>query len=336
MLMMIRIALLLILLPAVQAAGQTERIRVGKIEYFGTQGVDLAKVKTALPIHEGEQVSLDPDLLAQIKTSIKESTGNDPTDVNPVCCDSQNNWMIYVGLRGENLESFQYNRPPTSAIHFPTQVVLVYREAMDLLRPSIEAHTNEDRSRGYALSEYPPLRAKQLAMREYAVHHAALIRQIASTSADPEQRTVAAQLLGYVNHNQLQILSLVKASRDSDDGVRNNAVRALGVLAESNPVIAKKISAEEFMAMLNSGSWRDRNKGSYLLGVLSVSRRPALLSLLRRRALTSLIEMARWREYGHASSARLILGRIAGLEESKLRQMAVENVQLILNAFTRP
>ncbi|HEU5237883.1 MAG TPA: hypothetical protein VFU37_12165, partial [Pyrinomonadaceae bacterium] len=298
---MIRIALFLLLLAAIRAPAQTQRIQIAEIEYFGTKGVDLVKVKASSPIHEGEQFSLDrlSDVVSQIRSSIRESTGKDSTDVGPVCCDIQNNWMIYIGLHGQNMESFHYNRIATSGIHFPSQVVLLYRETMDLLLPSIEAHATEDRSRGYAISTYPPLRAKQLAMREYATHHADLIRRILKNSSDSEQRTVAAQFLGYANHNNLQILSLVNASFDSDEGVRNNAVRALGVLAESSPEIAKSIPAEKFVSMLNSGIWKDRNKASYLLGVLSRSRNPALLSLLRRRALTSLIEMARWREFGH-------------------------------------
>src|SRR4029450_3236224 len=58
----------------------------------------------------------------------------------------------------------------------------------------------------------------------------------------------------------LTIAPLVKASRDRDDGVRNNVIRALGVLAQSNRKIAGMIPAEEFVAMLNSGTWKDRNK----------------------------------------------------------------------------
>jgi len=113
----------------------------------------------------------------------------------------------------------------------------------------------------------------------------------------------------------------VWASHDVDDGVRNDAIRALGVLAASGPKVAKQISHEGFIEMVSSGSWTDRNKAGFLLKELSARRDPKLLGQLRSRALDSLIEMARWRNRGHADFARILLGRIAGIEESHLQQL---------------
>jgi len=274
-------------------------------------------------------------LMTQIKVAVKTSIGAEPTDVAPICCDIQDRWIIYIGLPGKNSRTLTYNASPQGAIHFPPDVVTLYRETMSVLMESVHAQSREDRTKGYSLSSYPPLRAKQLATRDYAVKHAALIHQVLNNSKDTEQRVVASHLLGYAVHNNLQIRSLVHASRDSDDGVRNNAVRALAVLAESNPVIAREIPAEGFVEMLNSDIWKDRNKGGLLLSVLTIPRDPRLLSLIRDRALDSLLEMAAWREYGHAASSRFILGRIAGIPEGNLSQMAVENVQLILKEIPR-
>ena len=73
--------------------------------------------------------------------------------------------------------------------------------------------------------------------------------------------------------------------------------------------------------MLNSGEWSDRNKASWLLTELTRTRPPRVLSLIRRDALGSLIEMSYWAN-DHAQAARLLLGRIAGIEETKLAEMA--------------
>jgi hypothetical protein len=116
--------------------------------------------------------------------------------------------------------------------------------------------------------------------------------------------------------------------------VRNNAVRALGVLAESNSSIAQQIPAEDFTLLLNSGNWTDRNKGSLLLGALTVRRDRKVLALIRARASDSLLEMARWREYGHAHYSRVLLGRIAGIEEKQLQKMAHDDVNAIIAAFS--
>jgi hypothetical protein len=205
---------------------------------------------------------------------------------------------------------------------------------MDLIFDSIRTGGTEERSMGYALSTYPPLRAKQLAMREYAVGHAPLIRRVLLDAADAEQRTVAAALLGYAKQNRQQITGLVRASRDPDDGVRNNAVRALVVLAESSAITASDIPATPFVSMLNSGTWTDRNKASYLLSNLTKQRDAKLFRLIRQQALDSLIEMARWRNPGHAETARFILGRIAGIPEDELKHLVAEhNVDVIIAAL---
>ena len=49
---------------------------------------------------------------------------------------------------------------------------------------------------------------------------------------------------------------------------------------------------------------------------LSASRDPGLLATLRKGALTSLVEMARWKSTGHALYAFIILGRLAGYSDT--------------------
>ena len=82
------------------------------------------------------------------------------------------------------------------------------------------------------------------------------------------------------------------------------------------------IPPDTFIEMLNSGTWTDRNKSAALLAQLTEQRDSALLAKIRSRALDSLIEMARWRRPGHAYSARVVLGRIGGLPEQRLNDLA--------------
>jgi hypothetical protein len=51
------------------------------------------------------------------------------------------------------------------------------------------------------------------------------------------------------------------------------------------------------------------------------------LAAMRGRALESLVEMARWRS-GHAQTPRVLLGRVAGIEEGRLRRLAGDNAQV--------
>ena len=68
---------------------------------------------------------------------------------------------------------------------------------------------------------------------------------------------------------------------------------------------------------------------------LSATRDPRLLRKIRARALSSLIEMARWRAT-HAQSARWILGRIAGIPEAELAKLvAAPDAEQIITAVER-
>lgn len=155
------------------------------------------------------------------------------------------------------------------------------------------------------------------------------------SARDAEQRQTAAEMLGYADRSREQIRALARASRDVDAGVRNNAMRALGVLAKSNPRAAAMIPPDSFIELLNSGIWTDRNKSAFLLSVLTERRDPQLLERLRAQALSSLVEMARWHNPGHASTARLMLGRIARIDEKRLAKMLERGeIEPIINALS--
>jgi hypothetical protein len=88
--------------------------------------------------------------------------------------------------------------------------------------------------------------------------------------------------------------------------------------------------------MLNSGKSTDRNKGSLLLEQLTAGRDSDLLAKIRSAALDSLIEMASWRRPNHAGFARMVLGRVAGLPEDRLKELAWNGpVDAIIEAARR-
>lgn len=65
-----------------------------------------------------------------------------------------------------------------------------------------------------------------------------------------------------------------------------------------------------------------RNKGASLLVELTADRRPDLLEKIQAAAEDSLLEMAKWRDSSHAYFARMILGRVFGIPEDRLRELA--------------
>jgi len=324
-----------VLLLVAPCAAQDKPFQIGEIEFFGSKGLDIARIRKSLPLSEGSDVSEAElkQIREIISPALTRSSGLAPTDVAAVCCDNRGEVMIYIGLPGNSFRSFRLNPAPRGSARLPREIIRLFQEANDLMTEATRIQPAEDDSNGYALSLYGPLRAKQLAIRKWALHHAPLLRRVLATSSDPQERSVAADVLGYARQSKEQIAALTKASRDPDKGVRNNATRALAVIAGSSPRVAKEIPAAVFVEMISSGIWLDRNKAARLLSFLTRGRNPALLKLLRTRALDSLIEMAVWRSPTHADSSLVILGRISGIEEERLQRLiGTRQIQVILEA----
>ena len=331
--------LFIVVFAASVALAQEQPRRIGSIDFFGYAGLNLTQVKKALPVQVGDQFPGGSQTREGIRKAVIAVIGRPPTDVAPVCCDAQGNFMIYVGLPGDSIKPSKYNRLPTGKTRLPAEIVDLYQQTMDASGAAVlRGVISEDNSQGYALSiGDPDLRSKQLAARAYALHHETLIRSVLYTSRDAQQRIVAAYLLGYARQSSQQIAGLVHGSHDPDDDVRNNATRALGVLAGSNAKVAARIPAGGFIRMLSSGSWTDRNKAAWVLAALTGSRDPKVLTRLRSEAWVPLIEMARWRSASHASNARLLLARIQGIDEERAQQLAnSDNADDVINALRNP
>jgi hypothetical protein len=235
-----RLVLLIVLSLAPITAGQDKHNRIGEIDFYGYAGLDLDQIRAALPLREGDNFpSADDaffDAITRIRESVKRVIGKAAMDVAPVCCDAQGHMMIYIGLPGNSMRNVPYNPTPKGRLRLPSEAVNLYEQSMEANTAAVRKGTAlEDDSKGYTLSSDPTLRAKELATREYATHHEPLVLRVLESSRYAEQRIAAAHFLGYARQSLRQITALVRASHDADETVRNNAVRALGVLAKSNP-----------------------------------------------------------------------------------------------------
>ena len=320
------------------ALSQEQSFTIGAIDFYGLAGVDVDRIRAALPLREGDPVvsGSKEKIVADITQAIKRAIGRDTTDVAPVCCDERGRLLIYIGLRDDSVRQPAYNTAPRGKNRLSRAAIKVYRDAEKAVSEAVEKGVaGEDDSEGYALSRDSEARARQLALHAYAARHSTSVRRVLASARDVEQRQIAAEILGYAGRSREQISALIRASHDEDSGVRNNAIRALGVLARSSSEAAALIPGECFIDLLNSGIWTDRNKSAALLAVLTKGRDAQLLACLREQALTALIEMARWSFAGHADSARLLLGRIAGIDEKTLTAMVERReIEPIIKAVT--
>jgi len=326
--------LLLVLLGAAPAIASD---RIGDIEFFGYKGLDMAKIRETLSVHEGDEYSERTE--SQVRRAVAATIGKEPTGVNAVCCDEKGNRLLFIGLPGASYKSFVYNLEPKGHERLSSGIMTLYGRLDQAIEAAVRRGgqaAGEDDSNGYALINDPAARSLQLAVRRWAIKHQRELLPVLEFSSAVEHRRVASDAVGYARQSQDQILALVRAARDPDDEVRNNATRALGVLVRSNAALASEIPPDTFIAMLNSGIWTDRNKAAALLMQLTAARNSDLLAKIRSLALVSLVEMASWRRPGYAYAARMVLGRVAGLPEDRLQELVWNGpVDAIIQAAAR-
>ncbi len=301
-------------------------MKIGEIELFGQTGLDSKKVLASLSVHEGDLVAMEKlaGLKDRIDQEVTATLGKHPTDVNFVGFDEKGSLMIFIGLPGPTVKSKPYRKLRGTDEKLPASATKLYEDFSARLMPAIQSGGGkEDDSNGYALFSDPDLRKTQLAMREFAPKNEALISRVLANSKSDDQRLSASMLIGYVQRSNKQISSLVAAVSDPNDTVRNNAVRALGVILRSDPKAVDEIPLTPFIDLVRSGVWTDRNKGVMTLVELSRKRDSRVLARIRAEALSSLLEIAHWRNFPHAFAAVQLLGRVAGIDESKLTKMLV-------------
>jgi hypothetical protein len=121
--------------------------------------------------------------------------------------------------------------------------------------------------------------------------------------------------------------------RDREDEVRQNAVRALQALAvgaKMHPDQEIQIQPTWFVELMNSVVWTDRHDATMALVNLTEARDPETLQLLRDRALSSVVEMARWHDLQHALPAFILAGRLAGLDENQIKAAWIGDRESVL------
>ncbi len=151
-------------------------------------------------------------------------------------------------------------------------------------------------------------RTIQLSFIPLAEKHLDTLRKVLRTSSDADHRAFAAEVLAYAPNKQSVVPDLVYAMRDRSADVRNNATRALALIAmygQQHPEAKITVPFEPFIDLLNSLAWTDRNKASLALMAVTESRNPALLAALKTRAFDSLVDIAQWTNPGHAMAGDL-------------------------------
>lgn len=306
---------LLASLAAAPAAAQMPA--VGHIEVFGHPG-SSDTVRSIVADLIGRSISAE---LRERERAIAALPGIADARIEAVCCDGGST-TLYIAVRGEEQPLPAFAAPPTGAVRLTPAIVATgarfERALEDAVRRGV---AEEDHSAGHSLVADGVAREVQREFIAIAAAEGPLLRTVLATSADAGHRALAAQVIAYAPDKRTVLPDLLAAVRDSEPGVRNAAMRALWIIAgygAAHPAAGIAMPADPFIDLIAAGTWTDRNKASLVLMELTTGRDSTLLASLRDRAFTPVLEMARWRNPGHAFPGVVLLGRMGGVPEETI------------------
>ena len=309
---------ILVLLPAAFAADATPRI--GSIDYYGVHKVPESHIQKALGVAVGDPL---PPSKGDVEDRLAEVPGVVLARVEAVCCDAGRS-MLFVGIEEKGAPHFELHMPPEGDATLPKELSDPYQDLLAAIETAgRRGSTAEDLTHGYPLAADPDARAIQQRFVELVPKQLVLIRQVLRESANPDQRTMAATLIGYAAKKTEVVPDLEYAMQDPDESVRAaamNALNAIAVLAVKQPDLGIHISPTWFVEMLNSVVLSDRMRAAKALLNLTDSHRPETLAMLRERALPALAEMAQWHSLNYALPAFMLLGRVGGYSDKQIQE----------------
>lgn len=305
-----------LLLFALAQVGGASPDTVHAVDVYGIRTVSEASLRAAIALRAGEPVPPSGD---SIRARVRALPGVAEAHVSMVCCSETGRTLLYVGIREVGTPPIGFRAGPSGTARLPGDILAAGDRFESALISAVRrGATGEDDSQGYSLAQDSALRSVQEGFLQIAARRSDTLTSVLRNAADATHRALAAQILAYGASRQTVARELLYAAEDPSDAVRNNATRALAVLADwvsRNPHAGVAIPPDLFLDLVNSVSWTDRNKGVMVLMPLTAARDAALLAQLRARALPSLVEMARWTNPGHALGPFLMVARIAGLSD---------------------
>lgn len=317
--MKFRLVVICLLISSFAATAQPSQISI--IDFYGLRKVKEQEVLKALQVKPGDSIGrIDKGAMIGRLLSM---TGVQDAHIAMICCDDKEaKWMIFVGIAEQKPTGGRYYAEPERKVTLPDEMIDAYVEFLQKVQEAVmNGQASEDNTAGHSFMNYPPAKPVQEKMIAYAQKNVALLKDVLRNAAQARHRQAAAWMIAYAADKKEIAEHLLYAVRDPDEEVRNNATRALGTIvsyANKNPGTGIHIPAEPFIAMANSLVWTDRNKGVWVLMSLTEGRPPALMKQLKEQALASLIEMARWKNDGHAMMSYMVLGRVAGMKEEEI------------------
>jgi hypothetical protein len=322
----------------------SEAPRIGHIDFYGLRRVTERQVlerlhvkrgdptpvsfgKTGIPfpsqLHQIPGISKEsplPQDTENIKSRLQRIAGVRRAQLTTVCCEPDGTATLFVGIEEEGAPRFDYDPEPNGSVLLPLQIVEIHDQfEKELVEAVTRGEAQEDDSQGHALLKGEAFEMLQREFISFANSNLQLLQTVLSSSSNAQHRAIAAWVLGYADDKKSVAKDLLRAVRDRDEEVRNNATRALGAiasLANRKPQLGITINPYIFIEMLHSLSWTDRNKATMVLQHLTNGRPSEICEELRNKALLPIVEMARWKD-SHSLMSLTLIGRIGGFSDEE-------------------
>ncbi|MGZ7079486.1 MAG: hypothetical protein ACXVJT_08750 [Thermoanaerobaculia bacterium] len=310
-----------LLAVVVASVANAQRPSIAGLEIFGLRHVSEARVRKALALREGDPL---PESKEAIEQRVAKINGVRAAHLEGVCCVEGGQYLLWLGVEEEGSAAMHFRAAPEGAIRLPADIINLGHELDTALNTAVQnGHGEQDIEKGRSFSRDPAARAIQEEFIPYAAANLALLREVLQYSSDAGHRALAAQVIAYAPDVRTITADLLEAMRDPSPDVRNDATRALLAIAtysRQHPDVGIRVPADAFVSLLSSSHWTDRNKSSGALEQITADRDPAVLKMLRSRAMPALIEMSRWKVIGYAAPSLRIVGRIGGMSESAIEK----------------
>jgi len=296
---------------------QPQPSKIKHIDFYGLRTVSLEDASKALGIQPGDSLKIDRPA-AKKRLLVLESIA----DAVIIEMFMPGNEMLLVGVQEKGSPVPVFHNAPSGDAQLPPGMMEAYSAALKLgYEGMMKGKSGEERINGHSFPKYGPAAKQQHRLAELALANPTQVRTVLRHSKYPEQRAVAANAISYFEDKKGIIEDLVFAVSDPDSGVRNNAIRALSVLAEwanGQDEVRVEFDFSPLIVLLESLKWTDRNKAAALLDSLTFGRDEKLLNQLRENSIPALSEMSKWHSVGHAVYSIHILGRLARISEEEI------------------
>jgi hypothetical protein len=311
---------------------------IGVVEIYGARKTTPAAIRKVSGLVPGSKLPASKGIAEE---QLLRLPAVRDASVEATCCDA-GRIILYIGIAEKDSKPLVFREAPAEGPDIPEEVTTAYQQFLARVNDATRAGVaGEDLTKGHSLMNYAPARETQESFVGLATRYVAELREVLRTSASEDHRAMAAYVLGYHDDKKMVVEDLVYALRDGDATVRENAIRALaaiGAYAQGNPGAGITVDAAPLAEMLTSVFWTDRNSAAVALASMTESRKLETLATIRKEALPSLVEMARWKHEPHALPAYILLGRTSGIPEADLQSAWAkgEREQIIARASTQP